>query len=209
MKARGLASFGWKVTSHRIKVACNRVRKLAGESASLIKKKGTRTCLDEMVNRIIDETGVTGFILESNTILTSMEREWKIDSRIVVLIKVYSKSYKEYFEFFFEYKVRKSPVETTSRYLRNTCNYLLKFVAFNEWKRSISKVLFVFFSFSPPVFPRSSMIDNPLYGTSFNRIMNFYRARLIFTLVQFLFRFKLNTNRIKIWYRGLDKTAKR
>lgn len=151
MKARGLASFGWKVTSHRIKVACNRVRKLAGESASLIKKKGTRTCLDEMVNRIIDETGVTGFILESNTILTSMEREWKIDSRIVVLIKVYSKSYKEYFEFFFEYKVRKSPVE--SRYvIRNTCNYLLKFVAFNEWKRSISKVLFVFFSFSPQFF---------------------------------------------------------
>lgn len=48
------------------------------------------------------------------------------------LLKVYSKSYKEYFEFFFEYKVRKSPVETTSRYLRNTCNYLLKFVAFNE-----------------------------------------------------------------------------
>lgn len=75
MKARRLASFGWKVTSHRIKVACNRVRKLAGESASLIKKKRTRTCLDEMVNRIIDETGVTGFILESNTILTSMERE--------------------------------------------------------------------------------------------------------------------------------------
>lgn len=48
------------------------------------------------------------------------------------LLKVYSKSYKEYFEFSFEYKVRKSPVETTSRYLRNTCNYLLKFVAFNE-----------------------------------------------------------------------------
>lgn len=207
MKARGLASFGWKVTSHRIKVACNRVRKLAGESASLIKKKGTRTCLDEMVNRIIDETGVTGFILESNTILTSMEREWKIDSRIVVLIKVYSKSYKEYFEFF------PSNIKFESHLLK-VVTYVIRVIIYWNLSRLMnekdpSRRFYSFSSLFPPVFPRSSMIDNPLYGTSFNRIMNFYRARLIFTLVQFLFRFKLNTNRIKIWYRGLDKTAKR
>lgn len=82
VKARGLASFGWKVTSHRIKVACNRVRKLAGERASLIKKKKkktTRTCLDEIVNWII-----ALFSIDPDFFFPSSEWTWNRSNRKII-----------------------------------------------------------------------------------------------------------------------------
>lgn len=121
VKARGLASFGWKVTSHRIKVACNRVRKLAGESASLIKKKKktTRTCLDEIVNWM--KSMKSGNKLYSRSIqifffprlngrgIGRIERLFVVSTKVCI-----SSSINLVQNFFFRDTVRKSSVETIS-----------------------------------------------------------------------------------------------
>lgn len=87
-------------------------------------------------------------------------------------------------------KLESSSVETISRYTRNylflNSSRLIIYLYVKEIYPTRLSVSFFFLPFSP-ILARSSTIDNPLYGISFNS--NFHRARLIFTLVRFLFDF--------------------